>query len=151
MGLFPPSTNDAYRGSPIAAWCLAVLAAGSIAPGLIHQLLPDGGAGVIAGLDLSRDGALIIALFAWAGATQTAWGLLLAAIAWRYRSLVPLGLCLALLERGMHVANMWMLKPRPGALHPPEAYAALVALPLIVVMLALSLRDAKRPSSSTRS
>ena len=47
--LLPPSTNDAYRGSPLSVWFLMLASALTIVPGLIHYALPDGGAGVIAG------------------------------------------------------------------------------------------------------
>ncbi|GGB64523.1 hypothetical protein GCM10010833_19580 [Blastomonas aquatica] len=110
----------------------------AVVPGTIHVALPDGGAGVIAGIDLGRDGGRIIAMFAWAGATQIAWGLTMLAVALRYRALVPLALALLLLERSLHALNFWVLKP--GAHHPPESYAVLVALPLIALFLAIALR-----------
>ncbi|MDM7956220.1 hypothetical protein [Blastomonas sp.] len=110
----------------------------SVVPGAIHVFLPDGGAGVIAGLDLARDGGRTIGLFAWAGATQIVWGLTMLAIALRYRALVPLALTLLLLERTLHALNFWVLKP--GTHHPPESYAVLVALPIIALFLALALR-----------
>ena len=52
----------------------------TLGPGLIHSFLPDGGAGVIAGMDLSGNGAAIVRVFAWAGATLIVWGLTL--LAW---------------------------------------------------------------------
>lgn len=64
MTLAPPSTNHLYRGAPVAALFLALLAVTTIVPGAIHFFLPDGGAGVIAGLDLSNNGAVIIGVFA---------------------------------------------------------------------------------------
>ncbi len=117
---------------------LALCGVLAIVPGTIHVALPDGGAGVIAGIDLSSDGARIIGVFAWAGATQIVWGLMMLAVALRYRYLVPLALALLLLERGLHALNFWVLKP--GTHHPPESYAVLVALPVIVLFLLLSLR-----------
>jgi hypothetical protein len=36
----------------VAAWFLTLAAIGTIIPGSIHVFLPDGGAGVIAGIDL---------------------------------------------------------------------------------------------------
>lgn len=110
----------------------------AVVPGTIHAFLPDGGAGMIAGIDLARDGERIIAMFAWAGATQIAWGLAMLAVALRYRALVPLALALLLLERSLHALNFWVLKP--GAHHPPESYAVLVALPLIALFLVIALR-----------
>ncbi len=137
--LLPPSTNDRYCGSIGAARLLTALAILTIVPGCIHTFLPDGGAGVIAGLDLSRCGAVIVALFAWAGATQIAFGIVMLLASLRYRNFVPLVLALVLLERGLHALNAWGFKAGTGH-HPPEHYAVLVGLPLVAIALALSLR-----------
>lgn len=110
----------------------------AIIPGAIHVFLPDGGAGVIAGIDLSRDASRTVSMFAWAGATQIAWGLMMLAIGMWYRALVPLALALLLLERTLHALSFWVLKP--GDHHPPESYAVLVAVPLIALFLILALR-----------
>jgi len=141
--LLPSSTNDAYSGAQVSVLFLGLISLLTIGPALIHVFLPDGGAGVIAGLDLSRDGPTIIRLFAWAGTTQLVWGLMLMLVALRYRSLVPLALTLLLLERALHAVNMWWPKAAVGvpAHHPPEAYATLVMVPLIAVFLVLSLRQ----------
>jgi hypothetical protein len=145
VSLLPPSTNDAYRGWKLAAWALTVLAAGTIIPALIHIGLPDGGAGVIAGLDLSQGRHTIISLFAWAGATQFVWGLILLAISLQYRSLVPLALALLVIERGLHTWNMWGPKGAhlAGGHHPPEAWLTLGSVPVLAILLTLSLRRAR--------
>ncbi|MBM3985868.1 MAG: hypothetical protein FJ296_09310, partial [Planctomycetes bacterium] len=109
---------------------LAVLGVLTVVPGGIHVFLPDGGAGVIAGIDLGPCGPAIIALFAWAGATQIALGLVMLAVGLRYRPLVPLLLAVVLLERALHAVNAWAWKGGSGH-HPPEHYAVLVGLPLI--------------------
>jgi len=140
---FPPSTNADYHGRPLAAWFLTLVSLGTIVPGGIHVFLPDGGAGVIAGIDLTQGGKTIIAVFAWAGATQMVWGLSMLAVSLAYRSLVPLFLFLILVERSMIAANQWILKSTGTGHQPPEAYVTLVALPLVALMLGLAL--AKRP------
>lgn len=137
--LLPQSTNAEYRGSLAAAHLLAVLGILTLVPGLIHTLLPDGGAGTIAGIDLTRSGPVVVALFAWAGATQIVFGLVMLAAALRYRPFVPAVLALLLLERGLHALNAWVLKPGSGH-HPPEHWAVLVGVPVIVVGLVLALR-----------
>jgi hypothetical protein len=137
----PPSTNSRYRGSLLAAHVLTVLAVLTIVPGCIHRFLPDGGAGVIAGLDLGQCGGVIVALFAWAGATQIVFGITMLLASIRYRTLVPLVLALVVLERGLHALAAWLPGADRSARHPPEHYAVLVALPLVVAALALSLRD----------
>lgn len=145
--LLPPSTNDAYRGSPLSAWFLMLASALTIVPGLIHYALPDGGAGVIAGIDLSLAGPTIIAVFAWYGALQIPFGLLLLVVALRYRSLVPLCLLLLVLQQALGAASGWLWKGAPGAHHPPEHYASLVFTVLGLLFLGLALRSRARPSA----
>ncbi|ANP45234.1 hypothetical protein [Candidatus Viadribacter manganicus] len=138
--MFPASTNDQYRGAAASAWFLALLAVGSIVPGCIHYFLPDGGAEVIAGLDLGASRSLVIGVFAWMGATQIAYGLAQLAIALRYRPLVPLFLLLALTERTLAAIAGWITKAAGAAHHPPEHYAVVVLAPIILIFLVLSLR-----------
>lgn len=141
-GLLPPSTNAQYRGSLPAAYFLAVLGVLTVVPGCIHSFLPDGGAGVIAGIDLGPCAGIIIALFAWAGATQIVFGITMILAATRYRPLVPLVLLLVVIERGLHAVNAWLrFNAGSSGHHPPEHYAVVVALPLVLGALALSLRE----------
>lgn len=140
MALLPASTNGEYQGAAASAWFLALLGVGSVVPGAIHYFLPDGGAGVIAGIDLKHSRAIIVAAFAWMGATQIPYGLAQLAVALRYRSLVPLFLFLALIERSLAAVAAWITKASPTGHHPPENYVVLVLVPLIAVFLALSLR-----------
>jgi hypothetical protein len=137
MALLPPSTNAHYTGSPLAARITAVLAVLTIVPGCIHLFLPDGGAGTIAGIDLGPSAPVIIALFAWAGATQIVFGIVMLATALWYRPFVPGVLVLVLLERSLHAIHAWVWKTGTGH-HPPEHYAVLVALPIIVATLVAS-------------
>lgn len=140
--LLPPSTNAGYQGSMVAVWLLGILAVLTVVPGLIHTFLPDGGAGTIAGLDLSANRRTVVGLFAWAGATQIALGLVMLAVALRYRSLAPLLLGVVLLERTLHALNGWVLKGPGAGRHPPEHYAVLVGVPLLALAFAMSLRTA---------
>ena len=141
MRLLPPSTNDAYSGSMISAYFLTVFSVLTIVPGCIHEFAPDGGAGTIAGLNLAQNGGVIIAVFAWAGATQIALGLATLVISLRYRTLVPLMLALTIIERSLHALNAWVFKNAAAGHHPPEHYAVLLILPLLVVALYLSLQE----------
>lgn len=143
--LLPPSTNAQYAGAPSAAVVLGVLAVLTIGPGCIHAFLFDGGAGTIAGLDLGVCGPITIALFHWAGPTQIALGVVMLLAATRYRTLVPVVLALVLLERGLHALHAWSGPPPPSGHRPPEHYAVLLALPVIVLALGLSLR--RRPGA----
>lgn len=140
MSLLAASTNDQYRGARAAAWFLALGGVLTLVPGMIHAFLPDGGAGSIAGLDMGDRRELVIALFAWHGATQIAFGLAMIAVALRYRSLTPLFLALFVLERVLLVLDAWGPGAPAPAHRPPEHYGSLAGLVLGLVFLALSLR-----------
>lgn len=144
MALFPPSTNAEYRGAAASAWFLALSGLLIIVPGLIHYLLPDGGAGVIAHLDLSSRADTIIAVFAWYGAMQIPFGLLVLVIALRYRPLVPLTLLMLLIMQALGAWSAWFWKGARGGHHPPEHYASVVFTGLGLAFLILSLRE-RRP------
>src|SRR5262249_32898257 len=104
----------------------------------------DGGAGVIAHLDMGDRAPVIIGVFAWMGATQIAYGLAQLAVALRYRALVPLFLCLALIERVLGAGAAWVTKGSVSRPHPPEHYAVLALVPLIAIFFALSLGRRRR-------
>ena len=143
MSLLPPSTNADYRGAPAAAWFLGLAAVLTLAPGLIHSFLPDGGAGVIAGLDMGGGRDLVIGVFRWEGATQLALGVCMLAVAVRYRPLTPLFLLAVIIERGLMSLQAWVLTRPADGHHPPEHYASPVTVLLAAVFLALSLRPAR--------
>jgi hypothetical protein len=146
MSLFPASTNAEYRGSPWSVGFLGLTALLTIGPGCIHYFLPDGGAGVIAGLDLARDGKTIVGTFAWMGALQIPYGMLMLIVALRYRTLVPLFLAGQLLQTALGAVAAWVFKGTLAGHHPPENYAVLVNLPLLALFLWLSLRMRKSAS-----
>ena len=141
MSLFPPSTNNQYRGSPIAPYGLGLIATLTIIPGCIHYLLPDGGAGVIAHIDLSSHRSEIVAIFAWMGATQIPWGLAQLTVAIRYQSLTPLFLLLSLFLDLLSSLAGWVTKTAVEGHHPPEHYGVLAGAVVASAMLALSLRQ----------
>lgn len=140
MAVLPPSTNERYAGPRAAALFLTLMSIITIVPGNIHTFLPDGGAGVIAGRDLSVGGDTIIRLFAWAGATQIVWGIMLLLISLRYRNFVPLALGLLFIERCIHTWGMWGPKGQADGHATPEAYVTLVLVPLLLGFFFLSLR-----------
>jgi hypothetical protein len=141
MSLLPPSTNAQYRGSAAAPWFLLLVALLTLGPGLIHSFLPDGGAGVIAGLDMGDRRDMVIGVFRWEGATQLALGVCMLAVALRYRPLTPLFLVAVIIERGLMSLQAWVLAPPANGHHPPEHYGSPVTVVLAAVFLALSLRQ----------
>ena len=136
----PHSTNAQYQGARSAAWFLAFYGVAWTVPGMIHSFLPDGGAGVIAGLDLSHNRTLIFGLFAWAGATQIAHGIVTLVVAFHYRALVPLFLSVSFIERLLLSWSGWIKHVPVSGHHPPEHYASPVLLPVILLFLWLSVR-----------
>lgn len=140
MALLPPSTNDQYRGSILSVGFLGLFAVMTLVTGVIHYGLPDGGAGVIAHIDLTTRRETIVAIFAWFGALQLATGIGQMAVVVRYRSLTPLFLVLAIIERGLMTIDAWFLKGA-GRHHPPEHYASPVVVLVGLVFLFLSLRN----------
>ncbi len=141
MSLLPASTNDLYRGSPASVWFLGFYGLLELITGLIHFVLPDGGAGVIAGLDLTQNKPTVIGVFAWMGALQIAYGLGILTVAYWCRPLVPLFLALGLVERLLMSVAAWVTKPSPTGHHPPEHYASLVLVPVLAAFLALAVRS----------
>ena len=141
MSLLPPSTNHLYRGSLASVWFLGLYGLLELITGLIHFFLPDGGAGVIAGLDLTANKHVIIGVIAWMGALQIAYGLGILSVAFWYRPLVPLFLGLGLLERLLMAVAAWVTKPSPTGHHPPEHYASLLLVPVLAVFLAMAIKS----------
>lgn len=141
MALFSPSTNADYRGATVSAWFLMFMGVMEFIPGCIHYFLPDGGAGVIAGIDLSTRGDTIIAVFAWFGALQIPFAMLLFVIGLRYRTLVPLGLLAVIISRGLMSYDGWFGKASLSGHHPPEHYGSPAAVVLGLIFLVLALRQ----------
>lgn len=140
MLLLPPSTNPQFQGPAIAAWFVVLAGIMTTIPGCIHFFLPDGGAGVIAGMDLSQRKETIFALFAWMGAQQIAQGIGYVVIGLRYRSLVPLALLLMVIERSLSAYDGWLGKGSVSGHHPPGHYGSLVVTVLAALLLSLALR-----------
>jgi len=140
MNWLPACTNRFYTGSLGSVRILGLYGLLELIPGLIHFGLPDGGAGVIAGLDLTQNEHTVIGVFAWMGALQIAYGLGILAVAFWYRPMVPLFLGLGLLERLCMSVAAWVTKPSLTGHHPPEHDASLVLVPVRATFLALAVR-----------
>ena len=137
--LFPMNVNNTIRGTRIPVYIFALYAILSTVRSCIHLLSPDGGAGTIAGLDLSVAGAdgIIFAFALW-GSSQLLFALIQLLAVIRYRSLIPfmwLMLALEVLLRELVGA----MKPVTFAHTPPGAIGNQLILPLAVVMVIWSL------------
>ncbi|HMO42861.1 MAG TPA: hypothetical protein PKB04_05975 [Phenylobacterium sp.] len=142
-GLLPASTNADYGGSGLSVVFRGSGAVGAPYRGLLHCGLPEGAAGVSAGIDLPTRRETIVGVFAWYGALQIPHGLAQLAVAVRYRNLVPLFLALVVLERGLVGLDAWFGRGAGGH-HPPEHYTTVAHTALAVVFLILSLRPRRR-------
>jgi hypothetical protein len=148
--LLPAKIDNVIRGSKIPFYVFALYAIVSTVRSLIHLLSPDGGAGTIAGMDLSVVGAdgIIFAFALW-GSSQLLFAIIQLLVVWRYKSLVPfmyLMLALEVLLRELVGA----MKPVIFAHTPPGAIGNQLILPLAVLMLALSLWSAYRQADKVQ-
>jgi len=135
-----PAVDQEYLGPKLPFYFLILIAFVSTARSLVHLLAPDGGAGVIAGIDVAvQGGANIIALFGQWGAVQ----LILALFYWlailRYRFLVPAMLGVVVIEQLLRLGVGW-LKPLQVSRPPPGAIGSELLLPLAVIAFVWSLR-----------
>ncbi len=137
--VFPSVANQHFSGFSIALWFFMALALLSTVRSLLHLFAKDGGAGSIAGLDLSKGDKNIIFSFALWGQSQLIYALLQLLVAFRYQSLVPLFYLILFVEI---IGRMAVGRMKPPVLlrgRPPGGYANLIALPLSVLMFVLSL------------
>jgi hypothetical protein len=136
----PAPSNASHRRSRVAWGVLAALGVLDLVRGGIHLFAPDGGAGQIAGIDLTRGGDVIVMLFAVMGASQIVWGVLNLLVALRYRTFVPLVLFLQLVQHSLAAWILWIFKPL--SVPAPGKYGVLATLPVLAIALWLSLRRA---------
>ena len=137
--IFPPVADNNYKGSKLAAILFLIIAIIGTVRSFIHFLAPDGGAGSIAGMDLSVAGAdgIIFAFSLW-GSAQLLYAIIQLAVYFRYRTLIPFMYVLIILETLMRMF-IGHIKPVHFAHTPPGAYGNYVMLPLAIVMLYLSV------------
>jgi hypothetical protein len=140
--LLPAQADNTIRGSKIPFYFFILLALIGTVRSCIHIFSPDGGAGSIAGMDLTVSGANeVIFAFALWGAEQLIYALLQWVVILRYRSLVPLMWGVQFLET-LGRMLIGQLKPITFSHTPPGAYQNYIYLGLAILMLALALWSA---------
>ncbi len=142
--IFPKSADGNYKGSKIALYVFMILSFLSLGRSFVHFLSPDGGAGTIAGLDLSQGTKNIIFAFGLWGLSQLLYALIQVLVAFRYRTLIPLFYIILFVETIGRMAVGQMKSPILLNGTPPGGIANYIMLPLAVVMLVLSLRERKQ-------
>ena len=127
----PSKSNQ--DGEALAWRVLALIGVLNLFRGSIHTFLPDGGAGVIAGFDLSHSRQTIVFLFAVMGVEQLSLGVVDMIIAFRARWLALPMLWFHTLEQTLAEIVFAFYKPAPG--HPP----GMVGAPIVLVIFWLVL------------
>lgn len=145
MALLPESTNARYTGAAWVPPIAGVLTLGMLIPSLIHMFAPDGGAFRIAALDAAAGRQTIIGIFAWAGATQFVYALVMLGVVLRWRDFLPPMLLLTATEQMLIALNGWVLKPSATGHHPPQMYAVFVSIPLLLALAGAAARP-RRPA-----
>ena len=146
--ILPQRIDNAYRGHVLALWLFIPIlflktgiAAATIFNGRVAAQSADG-----IPLDSFGPGGAqaVVALFAIWGLSQLVLSVLGVLALARYRAMIPLLFVLFLTE---HLARRWILLVKPIARTgtPSGVYINLVLLGLMIVGLALSLRDRKVP------
>jgi hypothetical protein len=137
--ILPAQIDNTIRGVKLPFYVFAFFAVVSTVRSFIHLLSPDGGAGSIAGMDLSVPGAdgIIFAFGLW-GSSQLLFALIQLLVVFRYRSLVSLMYLMLILEVLLRQLVGYM-KPVIFAHTPPGAIGNQIILPLAVFMLVLSV------------
>ncbi len=142
--LLPPTVGNQVRGSKIPYFVFLLLSLVSAVRSCIHTFAPDGGAGSIAGLDLSVPGAdgIVFAFALW-GSSQLVYAIIQLVVAFRYRSLVPFFYALLALETLLRMV-VGHMKPVTFAHTPPGQTSNFVILPLALGMLVWSVYQNSR-------
>jgi hypothetical protein len=146
--MLPNKADNTIRGSKIPFYVFILIAVIGLVRSCIHIFSPDGGAGSIAGMDLTGSGANeVIFAFALWGSAQFIYALLQWVVILRYRSLVPLMWIVQFLET-LGRMLVGSIKPVTFAQAPPGAYQNYVYLVLAVLMVILSLWSGRIRSST---
>lgn len=142
--ILPPVIDNKIRGLKLPFYVFVGYALLSTIRSGIHMFSADGGAGSIAGMDLSVAGAdgIVFAFALW-GSSQLLLALVQLLVVIRYRSLVPLMYLLLILEILLREL-VGLMKPVTFAHTPPGEVGNQIVLPLAALMLFLSLWTARK-------
>ena len=148
--ILPPTIDNTIRGTKLPFYVFAYYTVISIVRSCVHLLAPDGGAGSIAGIDLSVAGAdgIIFAFALW-GSSQFLFALIQLLVVFHYRSLVPFMYLMLILEILLREL-VGYIKPVTFAHTPPGAIGNQLVLLLAVLMLVLSLWSTNKQTGKER-
>jgi hypothetical protein len=148
--LLPVKIDNTVRGMKLPLYVFALYAIVSTVRSCIHLLSPDGGAGTIAGMNLSVVGAdgIIFAFALW-GSSQLLMAIIQLLVVFRYRSLVPFMYLMLILEVLLREL-IGKMKPVTFDHTPPGAIGNQLVLPLAAAMLALALWSANKQTDKVQ-
>lgn len=142
--IFPKTADNNYTGSKIALYMFMLLSFISMGRSLVHFLAPDGGAGSIAGIDLSQGAENVIFAFGLWGLSQVLYAFIQILVAFRYRNLIPLFYIILLIETIGRMVVGAMKSPILLNGAPPGGIANYILLPLCIIMIFLSTKIKKK-------
>ena len=141
--MFPKQVDNNFQGYNVTAIIFFLVTIFTIVRSCIHILAPDGGAGSIAGIDLSvAGGSNIVSIFALWGLSQLLMGIVYLVVFFRYKKLIPFMYLLILAEYSGRIA-IGFIKPLIVIHTPPGAIGDYILIPLAILMLILSLNRPK--------
>lgn len=148
--ILPKTIGNSIQGIKFPFYVFALYAILSTARSCIHIFSPDGGAGSIAGLDLTVSGAdgILFAFALW-GSSQLLLSIIQLIVVIRYRALVPLMYLMLILEILLRQL-VGFLKPVTFAHTPPGAIGNQLILPLAIIMLVISVWSALKQTDKTK-
>lgn len=145
--ILPKKVTNEYKGSKIAYYIFIFMICLVIFRSTAHILLPDGGAGIIAGapLDTYSEQASnsLINIFSQWGLNQLIMGFMYIIVLIRYKSLIPLMYTFLSIEWiGRFIIGL--IKPEFYTVHTaPGEIGNYIFMILMPIMLILSLKESK--------
>ena len=144
VSILPKQADNQFQGYKIAVWIFLLITIFTIVRSCIHIFAPDGGAGSIAGIDVSgAGGSNIVSMFAFWGLSQLLMGVVYLVVFFRYKNLIPFMYVLILAEYIGRIA-IGFIKPLEVSHTPPGAIGDYILVPLAIIMLVLSSKKSKK-------
>jgi hypothetical protein len=144
LPLLPATINNNYKGYRFIEFTFVGIILVTFTRSFIHIFAPDGGAGIIAGVDLTVEGSSnIVSVFSLWGLSQLIIAILFAIVYIRYKSLIPLCYLILFIEYlGRFLIGLW--KPLTSTHIPPGAIGNYIMIPLTSLLLLLSIKPPKK-------
>jgi hypothetical protein len=142
--IFPKSANNNYNGYNIAKYVFLFIIFFTLARSCIHLFAPDGGAGIIAGLDTSGEmGQKLISIFSMWGLSQLLIGFFFIIVYLRYQNLISFCYLILIIEYAGRI-TIGFFKPVITMHTPPGAIGNYLLIPLSILMFILSIMVPKK-------